>query len=64
MQDYFEINVCLHGRHFFATAPRSCTSRTEARKVYNSIKSKFPESEGFDVTVHQWESSAQTVVFE
>lgn len=39
--------------HLFATAPRSCSSEYELEKVYKEIKKRFPESEGFQVTVTQ-----------
>lgn len=48
---YYEINVALNGRHFFATAERSVTSQSQLKKVYPTIKAAFPESEGYTVTV-------------
>ena len=51
MQDHYEINVSHYGSHFFATAPRSCVSETQMNKVFREIKNRFPESEGFKVTV-------------
>lgn len=51
MQAHYEINVSLNGRHFFATAERSCTTEADAAKVAKEIAKRFPELEGFRVTV-------------
>ncbi len=48
---YYEINVAKAGVHFFATAERSCRSMHAAQMVFNDIKTKFPSSEGYSVTV-------------
>ena len=48
---YYEINVSLNGQHLFATAERSITTSWEAEKVYNLFKEKFPESEGYKISV-------------
>ena len=55
MQNYYEINVALNGKHLFATSERSCTTRSECEKVFSIIKKKFPKSEGYDVTVTYWD---------
>ena len=48
---YYDINVSLNGRHFFATDKRSVLSHHDLRRVYPVIKAKFPESEGYKVSV-------------
>ena len=48
---WFEINVAKDGRHFFATAKRSITNKWDLEKVFPVIKARFPESEGFSVSV-------------
>lgn len=48
---YFEINVALNGKHFFATAPRSITTFGEMLKAYKIFKEKFPKSEGYEISV-------------
>lgn len=53
-QSHFEINVSLNGRHFFATAPRSCVNPSETKAVRDVLRKKFPESEGFAVEVTYW----------
>ena len=51
MESHYEINVSKNGRHFFATAPRSCVSPGDATEVVREIYKKFPESEGYKVTM-------------
>ena len=48
---YYEINVSLHGRHFFATDKRSITTERALKEVYPIIKKKFPLEEGYDILV-------------
>ena len=53
---YYEINVALHGKHFFATADRSIQSESKLKDVYKVLKEKFPESEGYQLDVKKWET--------
>lgn len=59
--DYYEINVSQNGRHYFATAPRSFQYGEFGSKamviIAQDFKKRFPESEGFEVTVTFWKSS-------
>lgn len=48
---HFEINVAKDGRHYFATAERSITDSDKAAVVVADIIKRFPESEGFTVSV-------------
>ena len=50
---YYEINVSLNGRHFFATAPRSITTYAELKKVLPIIIEKFPATEGYEIMLTQ-----------
>lgn len=52
---YYEINVSKNGYHFFATAERSITSLTQAEGMYEIFKEKFPENEGYAITVTRWD---------
>lgn len=52
---YWEINVSRDGEHMFATADRSATYGEKAQQLYTEIRKRFPESEGFKVTVTKWE---------
>jgi hypothetical protein len=51
---YYEVNVSLHGQHLFATAERSTTNLYEAERLYKLFKEKFPEEEGYKLTVTKW----------
>lgn len=50
---YYEINVALNGRHFFATHERSLTTWNKAKEVWDAFVEKFPRSEGYEVTMTQ-----------
>jgi hypothetical protein len=58
---YYEINVSKHGIHFFATAPRSITCEWVLEERLPVIVEKFPEAEGYKVTVTRWEQSGKEV---
>lgn len=51
---YYEINVSLNGKHLFATAERSITNNLKAEKVYLIFKEKFPEEEGYEIDITEW----------
>lgn len=53
---YYEINVSLNGLHFFATAPRSCVTEHQCKNVLKELLRRFPESEGWKVTVTRYET--------
>lgn len=52
---HYEINISLNGKHFFATSERSITSDYKLREVYDALKNKFNENDGysFDVIKYQ-----------
>ena len=56
MQNYYRINVSKDGRYLFATEQGGLTYEAEAMKVFLLLKEKFPESEGYEVTVIHWKS--------
>lgn len=58
---YYEINVSLNGRHFFATAPRSIDNLERAQQVYDVFKIKFPESDGYKIDIIQSETRCHRV---
>lgn len=60
---YFEINVSLNGRHFFATSERSIQDAGKAESLYKVFLKKFPESEGYRVTVTCWEKTGHGTDF-
>jgi hypothetical protein len=47
----YEINVAKNGKHYFATHERSLTGTAEAESALKDFKNRFPESEGFSVTI-------------
>ncbi len=58
---YYEINVALDGKHFFATAERSLTNKYEAEKALKVFIDKFPESEGYTISMTIWEKKGQLI---
>lgn len=61
MPSYYEINVAFYNRHFFATAPRSIRDRDELDRVLPVFKEKFPESEGYSITVTYWNCTGKDI---
>lgn len=61
---YYEINVALNGKHFFATAERSITNKWKLKEVYNVIKEKFPQEDGYDISVTLYETVGKFVDME
>jgi hypothetical protein len=61
---YYEINVSLNGRHFFATAERSITDKQKLKKVYKMFKEKFPEEDGYEITVTYWKHYGERINME
>lgn len=62
MFDHYQINVALNGRHFFATTPHSIRTADDLLKVLPTIKAKFPEAEGFKITVTHWETRGRDIL--
>ena len=60
---HFEINVSLNGRHYFATAERSLRDEASARKAAEDFSRRFPEHEGFSVTVTRYETVGRQMEF-
>ena len=58
---YYEINVSLNGKHLFATADRSITVSWKAEEIYKLFKEKFPESEGYKISVTKWEKFGREI---
>lgn len=48
---YYEINVSLNDRHFFATHERSITDMNKLKNVCEVFAEKFPKSEGYEITI-------------
>lgn len=64
---YYEILVCkkvrLQGRdvfqHLFATADRSARSEVDGKKVFDEIKARFPEKDGYKVTATLYQHTGE-----
>lgn len=61
---WYEINVSLNGRHYFATAERSIKSEADARAIYASFQKRFPASEGFGIECTRWQKSGMKCDFD
>lgn len=51
IQSHFEIVVSNKKGHLFATEERSCVTSSEVENVLTVLKEKFPESEGYKISV-------------
>lgn len=58
---YYEINVSLNGRHFFATHERSARTSESMLKIVETFKEKFPPSEGYHISVTFYENIGRMV---
>ena len=58
---YYEINVTLNGKHFFATAERSITNRWDLNNKLKIFIDKFPKEEGYEISVTKWEKVGVTL---
>lgn len=60
----YTINVSLNGKHLFTTSDRSLTYQEKAKEVYDILKEKFTEAEGYSITVIQWEKHGIEIDFD
>lgn len=58
---YYEINVACNGKHFFATAERSITNPWDLKEKLKVFIQKFPESEGYKLSVTKWKKTGETL---
>lgn len=59
---YYEINVSLNGKHFFAIAERSINSEAKMKEMYELFAEKFPEAEGYKIDVTKWEHIGKPII--
>lgn len=59
---YWEINVSLHGRHFFATSKRSLTDERKMCDVYDELARAFTEEAGYKLSVSKRQETGEVVV--
>jgi hypothetical protein len=61
----YEINVAKNGTHHFATADRSIGwCMTKCRQIYNQLKTAFPESDGYTISVTNYQNIGTSVDME
>lgn len=48
---YYEINVALNGKHYFATHKRSITTEHQLQDIVLTFATKFPEEEGYEISI-------------
>lgn len=58
---YYEINVALNGKHFFATAERSITTSWELERILAVFREKFPATEGYNISVTKWSEIGEEI---
>jgi ribosomal protein L17 len=62
MQNHYSINVARKAKtsgaqyQFFATRPDSILSKHTAAELFDEISKRFPEREGFQVTITYWQA--------
>lgn len=61
---YYEINVSRLGRHYFATAERSITTKRDAQDMYWHFKRLFSEDFGYQITVTECVNSGKDVTLD
>lgn len=61
---YYEINVSLNGKHLFATAERSITDFHKAKQMHELFTEKFPEADGYSISVTKLEKVGKFVNME
>jgi hypothetical protein len=52
---YYEINVSLNGKHFFATAERSIISAERCLDVYDALSLRFHKIDGYEIVISRVE---------
>lgn len=61
---YYEINVTLNGRHFFATSERSITNEHKLKEVYDVLKERFSNEDGYNITITKYETVGKPINME
>ena len=47
----YTINVAKNGKHYFSTNEESLTYTKQAEDAFKDIKARFPEGEGYEVSI-------------
>ena len=53
----YEINVSHYGSHLFATSERSLSTLVDALTLKAEFDKRFPESEGYNLTLYRVEKT-------
>jgi hypothetical protein len=61
---HYEFNVSLNGQHLFGTHERSAQSMIQADALAKVLQTKFPKSEGYEVTCTYWAAVGRPVDLE
>ena len=64
MIDHYEINVARDGKHLFATSERSISYLWELADILPIFRRKFPEEQGYKISVTKWECRGTEVDIE
>lgn len=51
---YYEINVSLNGRHYFATDSRSLITEADAEAMYKHFLALFRKEDGYEIEMTYW----------
>lgn len=57
----YEINITLNGKHYFATAERSCPSITKAFDLIKDFRKVFPQELGFEITLSEVKHTHESI---
>jgi hypothetical protein len=58
---WYCINVARNGKHVFATAQRSLMIREDAEALFKLLRKKFPEEDGYELTLTRWTQQGETI---
>lgn len=58
---HYEINVTLNGAHHFATHERSATDEKKAARLFQDLRQRFPEAQGYQVTASMQHTTGRNV---
>ena len=58
---YYEINISLNGKHFFATAERSITDHEKFILVLRELKKAFPKKDGYEISASRYETTGTRI---
>ena len=67
MVNYYRINVSHNGKYLFATENGEngggITQEEDAKRVTKLFRERFPESEGYEISVTHWKGTGTHLEF-